>query len=160
MTNWKAWINSHFLKKGTEIVIKSIKRACLNIFYCYFKRFLIFTQLKYILFILIFFLGLNFTSFAQNIAPAPTAAVQAKFIKSYPNPASDVVTFEFQKGYSRSYSIRVLNSIGKQVYEAKNIPSILTINLKDEKFFRGIYIYQLVDKNGLVIESGKILVVN
>ena len=71
-----------------------------------------------------------------------------------------MITAEFQKGYSRSYSIRLLNSIGKQVYEVKNIPPSLTINLKDEKFFRGFYIYQLVDKNGLVIESGKFLVVN
>lgn len=70
------------------------------------------------------------------------------------------MTFEFVKGYNRLYSIRMLNSIGKQVYEAKNVPSMGTINLKEEKFYRGIYIYQLVDNSGLVIESGKIIVVN
>ena len=68
------------------------------------------------------------------------------------------MNLELQKGFGHSYSIRVLNSIGKQVFEAKNIPTLLTINLKDEKFYRGIYIYQLVDRNGLVIESGKIIV--
>ena len=46
------------------------------------------------------------------------------------------------------------------MFEAQNIPSLLTINLKEEKFYRGIYIYQLIDKNGAVVESGKILVVN
>lgn len=86
--------------------------------------------------------------------------VQTKYIKSYPNPASSVVNFEFQKGYNKSYSIQVLNTIGKKIFEAKNISSLLSINLKEEKFYRGIYIYQLIDKNGIVVESGKILVVN
>ena len=116
--------------------------------------------MKQILFILLFFIGINFTSFAQNRIIPDNGSSQAKFIKSYPNPASTVVNFEFQKGYSRSYSIQVLNSIGKKMYEAKNIPALLSIDLKEEKFYRGIYIYQLIDKNGVVVESGKILVVN
>ena len=116
--------------------------------------------MKLLTLILIFVIGVNFTSFAQNKTSSDDVAVQAKYIKSYPNPASTVVNFEFQKGYSRSYSIQVLNSIGKKMFEAKNIPSLLSIDLKEEKFYRGIYIYQLIDKNGNIIESGKILVVN
>ena len=116
--------------------------------------------MKQISFILILIIGINFTSFAQNRTFSDEVGVQTKFIKSYPNPASTVVNFEFQKDYNRYYSIQVLNSIGKKMFEAKNIPSLLSINLKDEKFFRGIYIYQLLDKNGVVVESGKILVVN
>ena len=116
--------------------------------------------MKKLFLILTFFIGINFTSFAQ-IKPTPdNGIVQAKFIKSYPNPASTVVNFEFQKGYSRSYSIQVLNSIGKKVYVANNIPSRLSVDIKAEKFYRGIYIYQLVDRNGMVVESGKILIVN
>lgn len=116
--------------------------------------------MKQILFILILIIGINFTSFAQNRTFSDEVDVQTKFIKSYPNPASSVVNFEFQKGYNKSYSIQVLNSIGKKIFEAKNISSLLSINLKEEKFYRGIYIYQLIDRNGIVIESGKILVVN
>ena len=116
--------------------------------------------MKQITFILILIIGINFTSFAQNRLFSDEVGVKTKFIKSYPNPASTVVNFEFQKGYSRSYSIQVLNSIGKKMFEAKNISSSLSINLKEEKFYRGIYIYQLIDKNGVVVESGKILVVN
>ncbi len=111
-------------------------------------------------FILILIIGISFTTFAQNKSFGDEVGVQAKFIKSYPNPASSVVNFEFQKGYNRLYSIQVLNSIGKKMFEAKNVPSLLSINLKEEKFYRGIYIYQLIDKNGVVVESGKILVVN
>ena len=46
------------------------------------------------------------------------------------------------------------------MYEAKNIPTLLSIDLKKEKFYNGVYIYQLIDRNGIVVESGKILVVN
>lgn len=116
--------------------------------------------MKKIFFILILIIGINFTSFAQNRTFSDEVVVQTKYIKSYPNPASSVVNFEFQKGYNKSYSIQVLNTIGKKIFEAKNISSLLSINLKEEKFYRGIYIYQLIDKNGIVVESGKILVVN
>ena len=122
--------------------------------------FIIFTQLKTIFLILTILIGINFTSFAQNKITADNGIVQAKFIKSYPNPASTVVNFEFQKGYSRSYSIQILNIIGKKVYQLKNMPSKLSIDIKAEKFYRGIYIYQLLDRNGLVIESGKIFIVS
>ncbi|MFC4262296.1 T9SS type A sorting domain-containing protein [Ferruginibacter yonginensis] len=116
--------------------------------------------MKQLITIFILLIGINFTSSAQIKIGNDNGSPQAKFIKSYPNPASTVVNFEFQKGYSRSFSIQILNSIGKKMYEVKNMPSLLTIDLKAEKFYRGIYIYQLIDKNGFVIESGKILIVN
>lgn len=116
--------------------------------------------MKQFLFILTFIIGLNFTLLAQNKISSDNGIVQAKFIRSYPNPANAVVNFEFQKAGSRLYSIQILNSIGKRVYEYKNLPPVLTLDLKNEKFFRGIYIYQLIDKDGLVVESGKFLVVN
>ena len=43
--------------------------------------------------------------------------------------------------------------MGKKVYDLKNSPARFTINLND--FFRGIYIFQLRDKSGSIIESGK-----
>jgi hypothetical protein len=43
--------------------------------------------------------------------------------------------------------------MGKKVYEIKNTPSRFTLNLED--FYRGIYVYQLRDKNGVTLESGK-----
>ena len=47
--------------------------------------------------------------------------------------------------------------MGKKVYEVKNAPSRLNINLED--FYRGIYVFQLRDKNGVTLESGKFQVV-
>jgi hypothetical protein len=43
--------------------------------------------------------------------------------------------------------------MGKKVYEIKNTPSRMNLSLSD--FYRGIYIYQLRDKNGQMLESGK-----
>jgi len=47
--------------------------------------------------------------------------------------------------------------MGKKVFEQKNISPKNIVNLED--FYRGIYIYQLRDKNGLILESGKFQVV-
>jgi hypothetical protein len=47
--------------------------------------------------------------------------------------------------------------MGKKIYELKNTPSRININL--EEFYRGIYIYQLRNQSGAVLESGKFQVV-
>lgn len=102
-------------------------------------------------------IGLNFTSFAQNKTVADNGIVQAKLIKFYPNPAYTAISFDFLPGNDNSYSIQIYNFIGKKVFESKTVPSHLTVNLED--FFRGIYIFQLRDKNGVIVESGKFQVI-
>lgn len=77
-------------------------------------------------------------------------AVQLRF---YPNPATSVVTFDFLKGYDKGFSLQVFNFLGRRVHEAKNIPQKTSITLNG--YSRGIYIYQLLDRNGKIIESGK-----
>lgn len=75
-------------------------------------------------------------------------------MRFYPNPAVSVVTFDFQKGFEKGYSLQVYNfPQGKKVYEAKNMAQRTTINLAE--FNRGMYIYQLRDRNGRMVESGK-----
>lgn len=82
-----------------------------------------------------------------------TSNAPVKIIKFYPNPATSVINFDFQKGYDKSYSFLIFNFLGKKVYEANNLAPKTTVNLND--FYRGIYIFQLRDKNGRVIDSGK-----
>jgi hypothetical protein len=76
-----------------------------------------------------------------------------KIIKFYPNPATTFINFDIQKNYDKGFSIQVYNFLGKQVYEAKNVSERTTVNLAD--YNRGIYIYQLRDINGKILESGK-----
>ena len=113
--------------------------------------------MKKYFYILIFLIGINFTSTAQNKIATPDVT-SAKQIKFYPNPASSVITFEFNKtGNDASQSLQVYNFMGKKVYDIKNAPSRVSINL--EEFYRGIYIFQVRDKNGTISQTGKFQVV-
>ena len=115
-----------------------------------------FTTLKYILFILILLFGLNFTSFAQ-IKPAISGDPQAKILKFYPSPATTDITFEYQHGYDKSFSLQLYNFMGKKVFESPTTTQHINVSLAD--FYRGVYIYQLRNKSGKIVESGKFQIV-
>lgn len=92
------------------------------------------------------------------IAPAQAhtglaAASGDPILRFYPNPATSVVNFDFQKSFDKGYSIQVYSFLGKKMYEATNINERTSLNLTD--FNRGVYIYQLRDRSGKIIESGK-----
>ncbi|HMO63001.1 MAG TPA: T9SS type A sorting domain-containing protein [Ferruginibacter sp.] len=81
----------------------------------------------------------------------------ARVVKYYPNPASDVVNFELQPGIDKSYSLQLFNFMGRKVFETNPNSQRLIIPL--DGFFRGVYIYQLRDKSGRILDSGKFQVV-
>jgi hypothetical protein len=112
--------------------------------------------LKNLLTILIVLIGLNFTASAQ-VKQATYVDPTAKLIKFYPNPATTVVTFELNRGYDRGYSFQISSFIGKKIYEQKRFSQRIVVNLNE--FYRGFYFYNLFDKNGKMIESGKFQVV-
>lgn len=87
----------------------------------------------------------------SNREPSPDAT--QRIMKFYPNPASTFIKAEFQKNYNSGYTLQIINFIGKQVYESKNVNSSVTLDLST--YTRGVYIYQLKDQSGKVIESGK-----
>ncbi len=76
-----------------------------------------------------------------------------KIVKFYPNPAITVINFEFNKLIQRDYTLQVYNFIGKKIYELFSVSQKTSIPLNE--FNRGIYIFQLRDKNGRIVESGK-----
>lgn len=78
-------------------------------------------------------------------------------LKSYPIPATTVITFEFQRGFDRSYTLQIYNFPGKKVYEANTAYPKITVSL--DEYYRGVYYYKLLDKEGRTIESGRFLVV-
>lgn len=84
--------------------------------------------------------------------------VVIKQVRFFPNPASSFINFEFKDNSTLSnYSLKVFNFIGKKVLENNNLSLRTVVNLND--FFRGVYIFQLTDRTGKVIESGKFQVV-
>ncbi|MEO5892747.1 MAG: T9SS type A sorting domain-containing protein [Ferruginibacter sp.] len=120
------------------------------------KEFVTFTRLKKIIPILILLFGLNFTSFAQN-KPGIQDDAAAKVIKFFPNPATSNINFELKQGYDKSYTLQLFNFMGKKVYEL--IPTSQRINLSLNGFYRGVYIFQLRDKTGKIIDSGRFQVI-
>lgn len=83
--------------------------------------------------------------------PSPDAL--QRILKVYPNPATTFTKFEFQKNFGQGYTLQVINFIGRQVFEAKNISSTTTLDLSS--YNRGVYIYELKDQSGKTVEVGK-----
>ena len=97
---------------------------------------------------------LSLQSKSQDRNPNPAGEATAKIVKFYPNPAISFITFDLQQGSDKSsYSLQIFNFIGKKVQEVSNVTPKTTVNLND--FYRGMYIFQLKDKSGKVIDSGK-----
>jgi hypothetical protein len=84
---------------------------------------------------------------------SPGSEPVTRIIKFYPNPAISFINFEFQRSYDKSYNFQIFNMLGKKVYEVNNVTPKTIVNVGD--FFRGVYIFQLRDKSGKVIDSGK-----
>lgn len=110
-----------------------------------------FVSLKKLLPILSIILLTAFSALASTGSGFGQAA--DPILRTYPNPATSVVNFDFQKGYDKGYSIQVFSFLGKKMYEASNVNARTSLNLGE--FTRGVYIYQLRDRSGKIIESGK-----
>ena len=101
----------------------------------------------------IFFL-IILTSFSvQSQTRLASATEQEIKLLYYPNPAISQITFSFEKGYEKNYSFQIFNFIGKKVYETNNLQQKTTIDLGD--FYRGVYIFQVRNRAGKILESGK-----
>lgn len=112
--------------------------------------------MKRLLIISILLIGITFTSFAQTKSAANGDPI-AKLIKVYPTPASTGINFDFQRGYDKSLSIQLYNFMGKKVYESKTASQRFYLPLTD--FYRGVYVYQLRDRGGKILQSGKFQVI-
>jgi len=96
---------------------------------------------------------LSLSAKSQDRPPVSDQNAMAKIIKFYPNPATSIINFDFQKGYDKSYNFQIYNFLGKKVFELSNVTPRTIVNLTD--FYRGVYIFQLKDKSGKMIDSGK-----
>ena len=108
--------------------------------------------MRKIFYILFFIAGLNLNGRAQ--AKTTFMANDAiKTVKFFPNPAVSSINFEFDKSYDKSYSLLIYNFIGKKVFEVKLSGQKINIPLTD--FYRGVYIFQVRDKQENITETGK-----
>ncbi len=105
--------------------------------------------------LLITFIAFSFLAKAQPGKNGSPAVFDAKerVIKFYPNPAISIISFEFQKATDRGYTLQIFNFLGKKVFEKTMLSQRNDVPLTE--FYRGVYIFQLRDKSGRILESGK-----
>jgi hypothetical protein len=89
---------------------------------------------------------------SQTNRPANQEAV-ARITKFYPNPAVSQITFDFDQNTDKTYSFQVFNFVGKKVLDLPAVNQKTVVNVSD--YYRGVYIFQLKDKTGKMIDSGK-----
>ncbi len=89
----------------------------------------------------------------ERNTPSPAGDPVARIVRFYPNPATSFITFDFQHSYDKSYVLQIYNLPGKKVHEVTEVTPKTVVSLNE--FFRGIYIFQLRDKTGKLIEAGK-----
>ncbi len=95
---------------------------------------------------------------AQSDKSLPNTEGGSKIVKLYPNPATTVITFEVQQhNNDRLYDLIVYNFLGKKIDQLKGISSKTTVSL--DNYYNGLYIFQLRDQRGNLVESGKFNVV-
>ena len=83
----------------------------------------------------------------------PEKETPVRIVKFYPNPATSVINFDFQKHADKVYSFQIFSLTGKKMHEIAKVDQKTTVNLSD--FYRGIYIFQLKDQFGKLVDSGK-----
>jgi hypothetical protein len=78
---------------------------------------------------------------------------QPRISRCYPNPASSQIQFEIRRPSGTSLRLCVYNFLGRKVADLSKVGTSVRLDLVT--FTRGIYIYQLLDMQGRVLESGK-----
>ncbi len=111
-------------------------------------------ELKHFITILAFFL-VSTCMYAQKTWAQP-GTVDYKVVKFYPNPASNFITFDIQRPIERGYTIQILSFLGRKVLTVQVNNNKVTANLSELN--RGVYVFQLRDQLGKIIESNKFYV--
>jgi len=109
--------------------------------------------MKYIYILLLLGWSATATAQAGKGFDVLSEITQEKVVKFYPNPATTVINFEFLRKADKNCTLQIYNFVGKKVFEANDIDQKTTIALND--FFRGVYIFQLRDRSGKIVDSGK-----
>jgi hypothetical protein len=107
-----------------------------------------------IFYIIIFTVFSAFQVKSQTHANISLQELDPIHVKFYPNPATAYINFEFSKeSDNKPYTLQIYNFMGKKVYENSTMDTKILVTLTE--FNRGIYIFQLKDQNGTVVDAGK-----
>ena len=99
----------------------------------------------------------GFCMFAFGFYIPDQTTPTAQVIKCYPNPATSFVNFEFPKNIDKTNTLLVFSFVGKKMTEVPVSINKITVTLTN--YYRGVYVFQLRDKGGNIVESGKFSVI-
>ena len=122
---------------------------------CVSDKLAIFDPMLRSLTISLLLLTLGKFSFGQS-EPARTGAngQPTRQIRCYPNPATTAIYFELKaRTPQENAQLRIYNFLGRKVIDISRMNTNIRVDLNNLN--RGIYIYQLTDTHGRVVESGK-----
>jgi hypothetical protein len=91
--------------------------------------------------------------FGQKTSGIPERSNQKQLVRFFPNPASSYINFEFKTEVARGSSFQVFNFLGRRVLNTSLSGSRITLNLTD--YMRGVYIFQVLDNQGRIVETNK-----
>ncbi|HEY0297819.1 MAG TPA: T9SS type A sorting domain-containing protein [Arachidicoccus sp.] len=100
--------------------------------------------------------SLNDSMRLNNLFNNPFAT--SKLIQCYPNPATTYINFKFDNSVVHSSKLFIYSFTGRQMNELSVTDNLIKVSL--DNYFRGLYLYQLRDANGNILESGKFQVKN
>jgi hypothetical protein len=80
----------------------------------------------------------------------------AQTLSVYPNPASDVVNFSID--YNKAASVKMMDITGRVIETVNFDMNNASVDVRN--YNAGIYMYQVLDKEGKVIKAGKVSVNN
>ena len=83
--------------------------------------------------------------------------LSAKWVRFSPNPASTFINFDLIRSSESGNSLQIYNFMGRKIHEIKNFNSHTSIDL--QRYYRGVYIYQIRNRKGYILESGKFQIV-
>ena len=103
-----------------------------------------------------------FISFAGIAHPEkpifPDNSDQVKLVNAFPNPATFFINFEFEANQNyKNYTLYIFSFIGKKMNDYMVDGTKITVPLDD--YYRGMYVYQLRNQNGMIVQSGRFQVV-
>lgn len=74
-------------------------------------------------------------------------------VKCYPNPATSYIIFTFERAVPANSRLIIYSFTGRKMTETPISNDRIQVQL--DSYFRGLYLYQVVQKNGEIIDNGK-----
>lgn len=99
---------------------------------------------------------LMFTTTNTNTNTTSVPEMTLNNLSVYPNPTKDIIVVDIENANKLNYSINISNVLGNRIYSAKLISDKTNIDLS-QFGSKGVYFVQIINENGLVIGSKKVI---